>query len=319
MSDQWPAVVPRDYNELYKTYGDYIAYLCQRYGRSDQSPQDLLQHIWEKLLKADLLRKYVASLQMQTTVPDTVSTADACALLGIGFGTWRSAQWSYRKIFLEVLSGKAPEGGKNRGITRERNARGERWVLWMPSPVPPKGAPEGTKVASPYWTSAHYVTKQVISLAEMGYFRGVCVSLPTPTATTAHFKNYLRQAVKNHFANYVRTKKRRHKERPADCFAQFRGYEDGSGEEMTMETRIEDPHATGRMEAMADLVKFLGKAETAELLRNMDKLLALLHNGTTLREAIVKLKLSEATRRAVETALLDVEEDDVPWEDEDDE
>lgn len=308
MTGNWPAGVPRDYDELHATYGDYVAYICQRYGRVEQSPADLLQHIWEKLLNADVLSKYVASLQTGYSVPDTVTTLEACALLGIGFGAWRSAHWSYQMIFKKVLKGHAPVGGRNSGITTARNPKGERWVLWMPEPIQPEPEPgKKPRLVGPVSAKARFNTKQVIALAEMNIFRNVCVNLPTPTATPAHFKNYLRQAVKNHFKNWVRTKKRRHKERPADLFTEFKNFDD-TREGAGMEERLVDPHATNRMEAMADIGKILGKAQTRELLAKKDDLFALLDDGYTLAEAVKKLGCSATTKRAVERALKTISE-----------
>ncbi len=303
MIGSWPAGVPRDYKELYATYGDYVAYICQKHGRMEQSPAGLLQHIWEKLLKADVLSKYVASLQTGYTVPDTVSTLEACALLGVSFGAWRSAHWSYQMIFKRVLGGHAPLGGRNSGITTIRHARGERWVLWMPEPIQPPAEPDKkTRPVGPVSSKARFNTRQVIALAEMGIFRNVCVNLPTPTATPSHFRNYLRQAVKNHFKNWVRTKKRRHKERPADVFAEFRNFDD-STTWLGMEEKVVDPHATERIEAMADISKVLGRVQTRELVNRKDDLFALLDDGYTLVEAIKKLSFSASTKRAVERAL----------------
>ncbi len=325
MSESWPAAIPRDYKQLFDEYGDFIAYTCQRYGRQDQAPADLLQYTWERLLHVDVLNKYVSCLTTNSTMPDTVSTLEACALLGVGFGAWRSAHWSYQVIFKKVLGGKAPVGAKNRGMTKIRGLRvrcklckgagtmqevpcskckgegqageirGERWVLWMPEPLPVDGKPVG-----PVSSKARFKTKQVIQLAEMGYFKGICVNLPTPTATVSHFKNYLRQCIKNHFANWVRTNSRRHKERPADMFAQFR---DPDGEGFNMEDRIVDTNSTGRMEATVDIARVMGRAGTDELFQHKEGLLDLLGEGYSLAEAAKKLGLSSQTRAAVQRAL----------------
>jgi len=331
MSGNWPVGVPRDYKELHAMYGDYVAYVCQRYGRVEQSPADLLQHIWERLLNANVLAKYVASLQTGYSVPDTVTTLEACALLGVSFGAWRSAHWSYQVIFKKVLNGQTPEGGKMCGTTRSRGlpvrcsackgggqiddeacakcnglgstgVRTERWVRWMPEPIQPDPEPGKTvRPVGPVSAKARFNTRQVIALAEMNVFRNVCVNLPTPTATPAHFRNYLRQAVKNHFKNWVRTKKRRHKERPADLFTEFKSFDDTR--ESGMEERLVDPHATNRMEAMADIGKILGQAQTRDLLSKKDDLFALLDGGYTLAEAVKKLGCSASTRRAVDRVL----------------
>ncbi len=137
----------------------------------------------------------------------------------------------------------------------------------------------------------------------MGYFKGICVNLPTPTATAGHFKNYLRQAIKNHFANWVRTKKRREKERLADSFSEFR---DPDGEGFGMEDKLVDPRATGRMEAMVDIGRVLGRANAAELLTHRDALFDLLDDGYDLAEAVKKLDLSAETKRAVQKVLRNI-------------
>ncbi len=261
------------------------------------------------MLNTGIIAKYVASLQTGYTVPDTVTTLEACALLGVGFGAWRSAHWSYQMIFKKVLGGHAPVAARNSGITTARNPRGERWVLWMPEPIQPEAEPGKTvRPVGPVSAKAKFNTKQVIALAEMGVFRNVCVNLPTPTATPAHFKNYLRQAVKNHFKNWVRTKKRRHKERPADNFTEFKNF-DEAREGFGMEDRLVDPHATNRMEAMADIAKILGRAQTKELVARKDDLFALLDDGYNLAEAVKKLGCSAATKRAVERALKSIVEE----------
>jgi DNA-directed RNA polymerase specialized sigma24 family protein len=290
----WPAEIPRDYTALQKEYGTFIAYAVQRFGRVDQTPQDLLQHIWLKIISSEVLEKYVASLQSNHTVPDHVTMLEACALLGVTYQVWRSAHWSYSKIFLDVMGGHAPEG-KQRGVTRLRSPKGERWVAWMPSPInPEEGGPASTK--------AKFKTKEVLKLAEMGVFSNVFVSLPTPVASPTHFKNYLRQAVKNHFANWVRTRKRREKERPADAFgATFAGPE--GVVPFAWEELVADPNAHGQMEASADISSVMGSINADELLAHKEELTDLLGDGYTLIEAVKKLDLSAETRRSVQRAL----------------
>jgi len=331
MDAHWPAEIPRDFRQLRAEYGDFIAYMVQKYGAKDQQLEDLTQHIWVKLMEVDILTKYVTSLQTNQTVPDTITGLEACALLGISFGAWRSAHWSYQVIFKKVLGGVAPVGGKNRGCTTARGlpvrctlckgngaveddvcprcdgkkttgVRTERWVLWMPEPIFPaqSNSKKPAKPLGPLSSKARFKTKQVIALAEMGYFRNILINLPTPTASPAHFKNYLRRAIKNHFANWVRTKKRRHKERPVDVFPQFQSPD---GETIALEEKIVDPNSVGRIEARAGIEQVFSAARSKELLEHAEEIAALLDEGRSLERAIKELGLSLETRRAVKRAL----------------
>lgn len=55
----WPVNLPRDYEELHRDFGAFIASLVYRYNKVDRDPRDLINYIWERILTADLLTKYI--------------------------------------------------------------------------------------------------------------------------------------------------------------------------------------------------------------------------------------------------------------------
>lgn len=54
--------VPMDNNDLFDTYGTYVARLIMRHNRVTSNFEDLLQHTWMKLIEVDVIGKYTASL-----------------------------------------------------------------------------------------------------------------------------------------------------------------------------------------------------------------------------------------------------------------
>jgi DNA-directed RNA polymerase specialized sigma24 family protein len=70
--------VPRNNDELVKAYGPYVSKLVMRHNRIMTNYKDLVQHIWLKLIEADVLGKYHRSLGH---LPKTLTARQACNYL----------------------------------------------------------------------------------------------------------------------------------------------------------------------------------------------------------------------------------------------
>lgn len=146
----------------------------------------------------------------------------------------------------------APEGQTHGTINRR--GKDISWVSWMPTPV--KGGYGSPK--------AVYKTSDVLEIPERGYFRTMTfdtAAWPRKKVQPHHFQAYLLQAVRNHFSNACRTIMRRHKDRPGDCFPQFKG---ADGEYNTSwEDSLPDQAATNafaHVEAAHDLKRSIAPA-----------------------------------------------------------
>lgn len=70
--------VPRDNIEMERVYRSYVAKLVMRHNRVTSNYADLLQHIWLKLIEADVLGKYNKSLGH---LPKALTAQQACTYL----------------------------------------------------------------------------------------------------------------------------------------------------------------------------------------------------------------------------------------------
>ena len=89
---EWPKGVPRDYDELVRDYGDFVARCVARYNKVDRNFKDLLQEVWSKLLGSRVLEKFVESGARR--MPVMMSATEACDLLGLEWLQWKKAMQS---------------------------------------------------------------------------------------------------------------------------------------------------------------------------------------------------------------------------------
>jgi hypothetical protein len=243
-TDNWPDGIPRDYEEMIRKYGALIANEIRRKNVVAAHFEDHYQSVCEKLVAARVLENFVARVQScsDDDLPATMTGEEACRLYGIGFGAWRSAEWSYQRVFLQLMSGKAPDGA-NAGMFTKPDGKGAYWRRWMPTPI------EGG-YSSP---CAVYRTSEVLEVndpARVTPIRGMkftTASWPRRTVQPHHFVSYMLRAVHNHFSNACRTIMRRQKDRPGDFFSQYktpdgefdRNWEDGLPDQMNTAASIE--------------------------------------------------------------------------------
>jgi hypothetical protein len=301
MAACWPEAVPRDYNDMEKKYGAFVASLVTRYNKVGRNFRDLHHHIWMKLLEADVIQKYMDLIETQ--VPKTMTAVQACAFLGINFNQWRTAMWAFHKQD-PVYDKTGVEIGRRQGH-------------WMPTPINlAEFQARGLKGYSA--KTALFDFEDILKLAsdekvlKNGNVRGAFaksgpIQLEGPKATKSHFQAYLARAIHNTFANWCRTTERRHKERPADMFSQFRPQVD---DPTPWESRLEDTGAPCQ-ETLAALHEAKARISSS-LVRGMrdvpsckpvedheGELFTMLEEGYTLQEVVKRLDIPDRVRRAV--------------------
>lgn len=252
----WPEGVPRSEEELFKKYGALIANEIRRKNVVAGHFEDHYQAVCEKIISARVLERFVERVLScsDEELPKSMTGEDVCQLFGITFGAWRSAQWSYQKVFVKDMDGKGPKG-QTSGMFYKANGKGLYWRSWMPTP-------ETGSYSSP---KAVYRTSDILECndeARVTPFKGMKFdtrSWPRRRVEPHHFVSYLLRAVHNHFFNACRTIMRRHKDRPGDCFSQFKNPEgeyDGNWVD-----GLPDPlNTAASIEATADLNSAIDKA-----------------------------------------------------------
>lgn len=294
--------VPRDYDEMEKLYGKFIADILLRVNKVGRNGRDLYNHIWEKLLGADVLGKYVAMTEQ--ALPKTMTALEACDMLGVTFTRWRTAMWAYHKG--------DPVFDKTTGKEVSR-----RHGHWMPTPINlAEFEAKGQKGYSA--KSALFDTLDIGKLAsdertlKNGSVRGPFrlhgeIRMPEAKATKQHFQSYLAVAVKNHFANFCRTQQRKHKERAPDALPGHRPPVDDS---ISWEATLEDPKER-HQETIAALHEAKQRLSTSlhDGMRNIPsckpveehemQMFELLEDGFTLGETVRKMDIPKSVQQLV--------------------
>ena len=80
--------VPKDYTDLQRHYGPFVARLVTKYNKISSSYEDLLQTIWLKLIEVDIIVKYNIKA---AEVPEVMSRAQAANHLGMTLGDFTKA------------------------------------------------------------------------------------------------------------------------------------------------------------------------------------------------------------------------------------
>jgi DNA-directed RNA polymerase specialized sigma24 family protein len=108
------------------------------------------------------------------TLPETMTTAEVCAFLGISFSAWRSRQIDYLTNFIGRLGGKLPADRTNddKGpFFLPGRTKPFYWVSWMPKPVS----------GSAYTLNSVYKTSDILDVQKRPYFKKGAELSVTPT------------------------------------------------------------------------------------------------------------------------------------------
>jgi DNA-directed RNA polymerase specialized sigma24 family protein len=303
--DRWPAGVPKNNDEMIKTYDKVIMAEIYRRNIVKGNASDHYQEVVLKLIQGKVLEKFVKRV-LSTTYedkPETMTTSEVCVLLGITFSAWRSRQRDYLKNFVERLSGKLPEDRTNddKGtLFVPGHPKPLYWVSWMPQPI------EG----SAYSPNSVYRTSDILDVHERPYFKKSTFQVdawPKREVEPHHFQAYLLQAVRNHFYNACRTIRRKHKDRPGDCFQAFNNA-DGEYNE-NWEDGLKDEYATESIESSASFREKLTRLTSITNTIGEDKrdeILDLLEKNHSIREIVKKVDMTEGTKRRLMSLCTEV-------------
>ena len=294
---RWPLGVPKDYNEMIKTYGNVIMSEIYRRNIVKGNAEDHFQEVVLKLVSSRVLEKFVQRVLStdHEEKPETMTAEEACVLLGITFGSWRHAQYQYIKNFVERLSGKLPDDRTNddKGTLYVAGCgKPLYWVSWMPQPIS----------GSAYSLNSVYKTSEVLDLHEKPYFSNAALNInawPKRSVEPHHFQAYLLRAVRNHFFNTCRTIIRKHKDRPGDCFGS--NFNDLNGEyNENWADSIPDAHATDSIEAstlLSEKLDMLHDITSQMPETHRGEVLDLLSKNHSIREIVKMVTLSPANER----------------------
>jgi DNA-directed RNA polymerase specialized sigma24 family protein len=165
-------VVPRDYKEFYSRYSVFVARKVRQIDTVGRHYEDALQAVWLRLVEADFLGKFNASLGR---APQTMTGWEAAAHIGITWDQWKVSQWRTR-------IGKTD---------------------WAPTPVSGKGCrKDAVYNTAEVEAVAHHFKRH-------GH---ISTPVKAADATRGRFEAYLTRAVINAFNNFCRTLMRKDKD-----------------------------------------------------------------------------------------------------------
>jgi hypothetical protein len=167
--------VPSSNHEMVKVFKQFVGFIVRKYNRVDTNYDDLLQHVWQKLIEVDVIGKYKSS----GNFPKEITGEQAAAYCQVTFAQFKVAIW--------------------RGT---RNNTGREKHTWMPTPV----------VGG--WSSrkAMYSTEDIEMLLSSGFFRKKHKTDYICPRSRCKFKPYLAKSIHNIWSNWCRTRSRKYKE-----------------------------------------------------------------------------------------------------------
>jgi len=108
-SDILDDYVPKSNDDLYHMYGSFVARLVTRYNRVSSNYEDLLQHVWYKLVEVDIIAKYHRA---GGSLPKKLTALQSCAFLQI---TWIQ----FKKILHRHRVGDNRHLDRVRGVSKD--------------------------------------------------------------------------------------------------------------------------------------------------------------------------------------------------------
>lgn len=91
MTNQPPEhYVPTSNDDLVRQYASHVEKWVSRHNKVPSAQEDLVQHVWERLISNRVIDKYRAS---HYTVPQKFTGPQVASLLGITFEEWSSKMW----------------------------------------------------------------------------------------------------------------------------------------------------------------------------------------------------------------------------------
>ena len=326
--EDWPKGVPRTYTELYNDYGAFVASALRRHNKVSKNFDELLCHIWKRLIEKDILTLFLESVNDK--LPRHLNTRQVCAYLGVTVKQWAVQMHKYHQ-----------------GTPiRVKTAFDSNFIVcrvqgtWMPTPVnwddiqeEAKGRAERRAQGKPLGRKTRrlepvYLLTDIMELAsdefrgKDGFIRYVAFpnQIPKPSEaveglhikpTKAHFISYLSKSIYSDFLNWCRTYRRKWSQ---DQPMTFR---DDNDTDCEWEHNLEDPRGA---QQETKVIVHQATTRISEILhRGMQRetsldqpvqqtemqLRELLEQGVPLPDALQRLKVPERVRRAVLRSIED--------------
>lgn len=92
-------VIPKDNNELVRVYAPFVTRLILKYNTVAMNTDDLVQHVWTKMIETDIIAKYHAS---HGYLPKQLTGLQAASYLQMTWGQFKVAIW--RGLFGDKLA-----------------------------------------------------------------------------------------------------------------------------------------------------------------------------------------------------------------------
>jgi DNA-directed RNA polymerase specialized sigma24 family protein len=262
---RWPDNVPHCPEDLEKAWGAEIDKWVGKYNKVRANQEDLRQVVRTVIYKPDFCLRYVQALERSPSLPETMTTEESLAYMGVCHPTWVARHQRYEK-------------GK---------------IEWMPDPV--TGGRYGMNST---WRSDDIVKLVMDSVFDTERER----KLPKLKSTNANFAGYLRRAVHNAVCNFIRTKSRKEKERPFDHFWIFRNKVAYMDEPVPFEELLVHEHHGDDPDVRANLSIAVGRIAKA-VPNHKDNIMKSLVDGYTLQEAIDRLDAPKHVKVVVRRTL----------------
>jgi hypothetical protein len=114
--------VPKNGDDLYKSYAPFVTRLVTRYNRVSANFDDLLQHVWLEILRVDLITKYNSSTG---SIPKVLTTDQTCSYLGM---TWDGFK------YMQIRGMNGDPRSKSSGYFRQASSSLKEEVLLRDGP-----------------------------------------------------------------------------------------------------------------------------------------------------------------------------------------
>lgn len=246
----------RVYASFVSLYGPYIVSLVSKFNRVSKNTRDLIQDVYLHFTKSDIIRKFF--LQVQDSIPETLTGMQSAKLLGMSWGLFELAQSRLRGTsFPKPL----------RGVGSDPNA------VYV------------TLGVLEYSMDRKHFREDRLGLID--------VSVLVVEPTRAHFLKYIAQSVHHHFANFCRSEFRHHRERVHDTFPEFRPTVDNP---TPWEARLAAPTRCNQ-EDFAEMSNLFSKLEKSPASSHIQSLYNDLLDGYDIEQAIDHLSLSTDAKR----------------------
>lgn len=243
--------IPTSNDDLVRHFSTYVEKWVARYNKVPSVQEDLVQHVWERLISGKVVDKYLAS---RYTVPQKFTGPQVASLLGMNYEEWVSKMWrgqdpnhwspvwdSSQDLRTQSNTVHCEKCGSNMTLfrdslnllrqhqqttkDRELTALGlcpRTSVWWGQSNLrvictfcAPRLYGEGLQLSPlkgvPWWSAGAYFHK-----SEVESVLGGPIEWETEGKARSAFKGYLALTVGNCVKNWFRTKSRRHREQVMD-------------------------------------------------------------------------------------------------------